>query len=69
MKLTKENVADMYRSGKLKVGDSLTNSKGETFTVTKIEQGQRFIGNATIPLGMMIDLVGSKKGKVFTVYA
>lgn len=62
-------LAELYRKTNLQVGDVLISRKDERFTISKIfevEQilpdGSRFRG------GMAFDMVGSKKGKVFTVH-
>jgi hypothetical protein len=54
-KITRSDVKELHLKTGLKVGDILINRKNERFTVIKIES-------------VYIDLVGSQKGRIFTVY-
>jgi hypothetical protein len=54
-KITRSDIKELHLKTGLKVGDILINRKNERFTVIKIES-------------VYIDLVGSQKGRIFTVY-
>lgn len=63
----KINLARIHRLKPFKVGDTLLSRKGEKFTVTKIEPRKVFKNGTWFPEGESIDIVGSNKGKVFTI--
>jgi hypothetical protein len=50
------------------VGDTLVSRKGERFQVSKIYPVKRYLAGKAWDDGDAIDLVGMKKGRVFTVY-
>jgi hypothetical protein len=67
-KFTKEAIAAAHKRQRFAVGDVLKSRKDEYFTVSKIYTERRTLdGKSFIPVPA-IDLVGHKKGKVFTVY-
>jgi hypothetical protein len=61
-------IAHAYHQKHFQVGDVLISRKKERFTVAKIYKNRRYLAGKTIENGTAIDLVGSKKGKVFTIY-
>lgn len=61
-------LANLHRKNPLKVGDVLISRKNERFTVNKIYPVKRAIAGKSWDDGVAFDIVGSKKGKVFTVY-
>jgi hypothetical protein len=61
-------LANMHRRSPFRVGDTLVSRKGERFQVSKIYPVKRYLAGKAWDDGDAIDLVGMKKGRVFTVY-
>ena len=59
----KENLARIHKLQPFKVDDILISRKGEKFTVVKIQALSNSYAHS-----LAIDIVGSNKGKVFTIY-
>jgi hypothetical protein len=67
-KFDQPTIAALHRKTPLHVGDTLVSRKGERFTVTKIYTQRRTLDGKSILELPALDIVGSKKGKVFTIY-
>lgn len=61
-------IGNLHRRSPLKVGDVLVSRKGERFRVSKIAPVKRSLAGKSWDDGVAIDIVGLKKGRVFTVY-
>lgn len=61
-------LANLHRKSPFQIDDVLISRKGERFRVTKIFPVRRSLGGKTWDDGIGIDIVGLKKGRVFTVY-
>jgi hypothetical protein len=61
-------LANMHRRNPFQVGDILISRKNERFQVSKIAPVKRYLAGRAWDDGVAVDLVGMKKGRVFTVY-
>lgn len=61
-------LANLHRKSPFKVDDVLVSRKGERFRVAKIAPVKRYLAGKAWDDGVAIDIVGLKKGRVFTVY-
>lgn len=64
----KITLANLHRKNPLQVDDTLVSRKGERFRVSKISPVKRSLNGKQWDDGVAIDIVGLKKGRVFTIY-
>lgn len=64
----KITLGNLHRKSPFKVGDVLISRKGERFQVSKVYPVKRYLAGKSWDDGDAIDIVGMKKGRVFTVY-
>lgn len=67
-KFDQPTIAKAHKQKHFQVGDVLISRKNERFTVTKIYTIKRYLAGKSWGNVPAIDIVGSKKGKVFTIY-
>ena len=61
-------LAKAFKQKHFQVGDVLISRKHERFTVTKIYDVKRHMAGKAWDDGIAFEIVGSKKGRVFTIY-
>lgn len=65
----KAALSKIHKENPLSIGDVLVSRKNERFTVTRIFQVELILPDGSrFQNGEALDIVGSNKGKVFTVY-